>query len=97
MFYVYAVQYTESCMLYQIVGIRASDNNRASTVLDLFLESVDQYGAPSRVRGDRGMENKLVAIWMIQKWGLNRGSFIWGTYVCYQHVQTRVHNLQIYT
>ena len=58
--------------------LRASTNNRASTVLDLFLEAVHTYGAPSRVRGDRGGENMEVAVWMIQHRGPNRASFMWG-------------------
>jgi hypothetical protein len=36
---------------------------------------------PSRVRADRGAENKLVSIYMILKRGLNRASFIWGSSV----------------
>lgn len=50
-------------------------------MLEVFREAVGKYGAPSQVRGDRGGENIKVAEWMIEKRGLNRGSFIWGLYV----------------
>ena len=63
-----------------MVMLRASTNNTAATVLDLFLEAVDMYGAPSRVRGDRGGENIEVAVWMIRHRGPNRASFMWGRY-----------------
>jgi len=62
-----------------MVGLQASTNNRASTVLDLFLDAVAQHGMPSRLRGDRGRENKLAAAHIIRKNGLNRGSFLWGS------------------
>lgn len=58
--------------------LRASANNLASTVLDLFLEAVEIFGAPSRVRGDRGGENMEVAVWMIRHRGPDRASFMWG-------------------
>lgn len=61
--------------------MRAHTNNRAETVLRLFREAVERFGAPSRMRGDRGGENLLVAIWMICFRGLNRGSFMWGSSV----------------
>lgn len=64
-----------------VTGIRASDNNRAQTVLDLFLHAISAHGTPSRVRGDHGTENLLVAAWMEEHRGLNRGSYIWGKYV----------------
>jgi hypothetical protein len=62
----------------QVVGLRASTNNRASTVLEIFLRAVNKYGAPSRARGDRGGENIEVSVWMIKYRGPNRGSFLWG-------------------
>lgn len=38
-----------------------------------------QFGIPSRVRGDRGGENKDVSILMILLRGVNRASFMWGS------------------
>ena len=61
------------------MGLRASTDNKASTVLKLFLERVNCYGCPSRVRGDRGGENIYVAVWMILFMGPGRGSFMWGS------------------
>ena len=64
--------------------LRASTNNRASSVLNLFLEAVETYGAPSRVRGDRGGENMEVAVWVIQHRGPNRASFMWGRWAIFR-------------
>jgi len=36
---------------------------------------------PSRLRGDRGGENKEVSVFMILAKGLKRASFMWGSYV----------------
>lgn len=62
-----------------MTGIRASDNNRAWTVFDMFLTAVIRYGVPSRIRGDRGKENVAVSIFMILWRGQNRASFMWGS------------------
>jgi len=65
--------------LLQVTGLHASTNNRASTVLEVFLDAVRCYGLPSRMRGDRGGENKDVSVFMILARGPNRCSFMWGS------------------
>lgn len=72
--------FTETSSL-QIVGLRASTNNKASTVLAVFLEATASYGVPSRLRGDRGGENVALSVYMILKRGPNRASFMWGSWV----------------
>lgn len=60
-----------------VVGIRASNNNRADTVLDLFEECRCRTRAtPHRCRGDCGMENVRVADRMADLRGVS--SYIWG-------------------
>ena len=66
-----------------ITHCRCCDNNKAETVLRLFFfeESTSTYGLPSRARCDYGMENILVAQFMLERRGLNRGSIITGSSV----------------
>ena len=59
--------------------MHVSTSNSADTVLQAFLQAVNNHGLPSRVRGDRGGENLKVAMFMIQQWGLNRASFMFGS------------------
>jgi hypothetical protein len=58
-------------------------------VLDLFLGAIEVHGEPSRVLGDHGTENLLVAEYMETEFGVERGSYIWGRCVvfpcCWQH------------
>lgn len=61
-----------------ITALRAHDNNRGETVLSLFIRGSTKYGVPSRLRGDHGVENILVAAWMEENQGTRRGSYIWG-------------------
>jgi hypothetical protein len=63
----------------QAVGLRASTNNRAITVLDVFLDAADKHGYPSRMRGDRGGENISCAIYMVMQNGSNRALFMRGS------------------
>ena len=60
------------------LGVRT--NNRASTVLQLFVRATEMFGLPSRVRADRGTENVEVQYFMesYPARGPNRGSFIAG-------------------
>ena len=66
-----------------ITGLQASSNNTAHTVLTLFLSATAVYGVPSRIRGDHGTENLLVAAWMEERRGERRGSYIWGRYALF--------------
>lgn len=61
-----------------IVFLRCSDNNRAETVSQIFLEAAHTYGLPSRVRADCGGENLGVKQIMEEARGSERGSFIAG-------------------
>ena len=50
----------------KIVFLRAANNNMASTVLDCFLEAVQNHGLPRCVRSDKGGENVEVARYMLE-------------------------------
>jgi len=62
-------------------------SNNSSTVYDSFLQSVQQYGLPSRVHCDQGGENMLVAHHMIHHRGSERRSVLVGSSVHNQHIE----------
>jgi hypothetical protein len=65
----------------------ASNNNRASTVLDLFVDAIAKFGVPSRVRCDHGGENVDVCLFMEVFRGYGRGSAIRGRSVHNQRIE----------
>ena len=71
----------------KVIYIHASDNNRANTVLNLFLESTTELDWPSRVRSDKGGENYDVARAMLTVQGTGRGSHIAGPSVHNQRIE----------
>lgn len=50
----------------KIMFLIASNNNRATTVLQAFLGAVQKFGLPIRVRSDKGGENVEVARYMLE-------------------------------
>ena len=64
-----------------VVFIKCSSNNKASTVYESFLQAIERYGLPSRVRCDQGGENVLVARHMLRHRGSDRRSVLVGSSV----------------
>ena len=62
----------------KIICLACRNNNRATTVYELFCNAIQLHGLPSSVRGDQGGENLEVARFML--WhplrGLGRESYI---------------------
>ena len=71
------------------VFLRCSANNKATTVLELFLNAVENYVLSSRVRSDKGKENVDVAWYMLNHplRGPGRGSMICGRIVHNQRIE----------
>ncbi|XP_056111774.1 uncharacterized protein LOC130088816 [Rhinichthys klamathensis goyatoka] len=70
-----------------IVYLKAAMKNSASVVLHSFIEAVNRFGLPSRVRSDKGRENVDVAYFMVSNRGENRHSHITGRSVHNQRIE----------
>ena len=69
------------------VYLACNTNNNASTVLSCFIDAVNHWGLPSRVRSDRGGENIDVIQYMIDRRGTGRGSALVGRSVHNQRIE----------
>lgn len=67
--------------------LRCCVSNTAEQVATSFLIACDQYGCPSRVRTDHGMENFHLGLLMNILKGSNRGSIITGRSVHNQRIE----------
>lgn len=54
-----------------ITFLTCSTNNRASTVLQSFLQAIEQFGVPARIRTDKGCENQQIARFMLNVRDIN--------------------------
>jgi len=73
-----------------IIYLHCSTDNTSETVYNLFIDAVQIYNYPSRVRSDKGVENHQVCTHMIQVRGTGRNSHIAGSSTHNQRIERSV-------
>ena len=71
----------------QIVFLHSSTNNKKGTVLKLFEEAIIDYGGPSHIQTDKGVENTLIWELMAKIMGNGRGSFLSSSSIHNQRIE----------
>ncbi|XP_068697732.1 uncharacterized protein [Montipora foliosa] len=71
----------------RVMYLLCTDNNRSETVATLSQSAAEEFGWPSRVRGDHGGENAIVASMMVQVRGRGGSSFIAGSSTRNQRIE----------
>ena len=61
-----------------LMFLNVNTNNRADTVLDRFLQAVQKYGLPERIRSDKGGENVAFAHYILEARGPETSPVITG-------------------
>ena len=70
-----------------VLYLNCADNNRASTVVEQFRKAISNYGLPSRIRTDMGLENTAAAELMLEQRGTERNSVLVGSSVHNQRIE----------
>ncbi|KAG6871327.1 hypothetical protein C0995_006027, partial [Termitomyces sp. Mi166 len=89
------IMYLDQISFGTMMDNMASQNNRATTVLQVFLDAIQVHGTPSHTHGDHGTENVLVSQYMEEMRGVERGSYIWGRSVHNIHIERLWHDLTL--
>ena len=70
-----------------VIYLKCADNNRANTVLHLFKGAVEEFGFPSRVHSDHGVENVEVARYILTAYIYDSGRMLTGLSVHNQRIE----------
>ena len=79
-----------------IVYLGCADNNKADTVLSLFVEAIQQFHLPRRIRTDHGTENVYVARHMLHHYGLLGNHVLTGLSVHNQRIERLWKDVNLY-
>ena len=79
-----------------VVFLKASTNNNATTVLELFLRATEVYSYPKRIRTDYGTENLAVAREMLTHYGSACKPVLTGQSVHNQRIERLWHIVHAY-